>query len=320
MDDVQNIPAIPMPPRAPAPWPSAVPSAASLPSASPAPSSYPSPAPTTPAELAALRQRQAQHRALPALAAASTVASAVVGGLGLASLLYAAIARPPLPAPAPSPPPSPAPSIGARSETSDGDVLCGYWSTLTMASKAKLTNWCGPKTAAGMYANGPCSAAGEGAWLGVTCAPAVAGGPSRVTVLDTCLSTSASCAVTGLGGVLPSNIGLLDALTRLDLGYNGIAGSLPSSIGLLTALTSLRLGSNRLAKAMPSELGQLKKLALLRLSNNWFTGTLPSALCALPAAASLQLQNLPLLTCYPACLAAGHAALQKDAALARCSP
>ena len=304
-------------PECPSPAPTPAPSSAP----SSKPSSIPTSAPTTPAaELAAgLRRKQAQRRALPALAAASTVSSAVVGGLGLASLLYAAVARPPLLVPAPSSPPSAEPSMGSRSETSDGDILCGYWSTLTPASKGKLTNWCGPKTETGTYANGPCSGAGKGAWLGVKCASAVADGPSRVTVLDTCLSTSgSSCAVTGLGGVLPSNIGLLDALTSIDMGYNGIGGSLPSSIGLLTALTSLRLGSNRLAKTVPSELGQLKKLALLRLSKNWFTGTLPSALCSLPAAVSLQLQSLPLLTCYPACLSEGYSALQKDAALALC--
>jgi hypothetical protein len=75
-------------------------------------------------------------------------------------------------------------------------ALCDFYNALTVSSRAALTNWCGPTAAAS-------SACGDGDWVGVTCLS------GRVVALD--LNSK------GLVGSLPTTIGVLDAMTYLDL-------------------------------------------------------------------------------------------------------
>lgn len=88
-------------------------------------------------------------------------------------------------------------------------------------------------------------------------------------------------------GQLPSNLGLLTALSSLDVGVNELSGSIPSEIGLLTALTGLNLMVNRLSGSVPSEIGLFTDLKWLSLYKNQLTGTIPTELIHLTALESL---------------------------------
>mmetsp|Transcript_19639 Transcript_19639/g.28389 ORF Transcript_19639/g.28389 Transcript_19639/m.28389 type:complete len:105 (-) Transcript_19639:1456-1770(-) len=55
-------------------------------------------------------------------------------------------------------------------------------------------------------------------------------------------------------GTLPSEIGLLDQLTRLEIMYDRLGGELPSELNLLTNLRSFYLFGNSFTKGNLSEL------------------------------------------------------------------
>jgi Leucine-rich repeat (LRR) protein len=75
-------------------------------------------------------------------------------------------------------------------------------------------------------------------------------------------------------GKLPSDIGLLTALTFLTL-ISNMTGPIPSTIGLLTDLSSLGLEQNKLTGMIPSELSALTKLTRLGLFENGLIGPIP---------------------------------------------
>lgn len=79
----------------------------------------------------------------------------------------------------------------------------------------------------------------------------------------------------GLSGQLPSEFGLLTALTQLQLQDNRLSGTIPSALGLLTALTGLSLNNNELTGRIPTEFEQLSALEEFYVSNNNLTGDMP---------------------------------------------
>jgi Leucine rich repeat len=103
----------------------------------------------------------------------------------------------------------------------------------------------------------------------------------------------------GVKGHIPNDLGLLNALTALDLGSNELTGALPSSLGLLTALTSVDLDDNMFTGTIPSTLGWLTALTYLHLENNALTGTIPSVFGSLAALTSLFLYNNVLTGVMP---------------------
>ena len=104
------------------------------------------------------------------------------------------------------------------------------------------------------------------AWWGVT----VEGPDERVTVLD--------LRGLGLNGRIPSDLGHLDGLVRLNLQRNRLAGSIPPELGNLASLEFLNLSYNNLTGAIPPELAKLENLEVLRLAANRLTGPVPAAL------------------------------------------
>lgn len=78
-----------------------------------------------------------------------------------------------------------------------------------------------------------------------------------------------------LTGQLPSELGLLTALTDLGLDRNQLTGSIPSELGLLTALRRLELFSNQLTGTIPAELEQLTAIATFLVYNNDLSGNMP---------------------------------------------
>lgn len=106
------------------------------------------------------------------------------------------------------------------------------------------------------YANNICG------WTGVTC------NSLRVSEID--------LSGWGIGGILPTQIGLLDHITLFDLSNNRLSGNLPSELGHMTSLTYLSLASNFFNGSIPQTLGaNLSYINQIKLGSNQFSGTLP---------------------------------------------
>ena len=135
-------------------------------------------------------------------------------------------------------------------------------------------------------------------WEGVT----VAGTPARVTRLNVHGATrdGATEARTGgkLNGVVPSELGSLDALTFLWLNDNELTGSIPASLNRLTNITQLELRGNKLTGTTP-DLSALTNLQKLAIHNNQLNGTIPASLGSLSNLTHLWLGNNQLTSPIP---------------------
>ncbi|KAF3448075.1 hypothetical protein FNV43_RR08783 [Rhamnella rubrinervis] len=95
---------------------------------------------------------------------------------------------------------------------------------------------------------------------------------------------------TNFSGTLPTSIGNLRQLSRLDVSYNFFSGPLPNSITELTKLVYLDLAFNNFAGPILLACGEdLPNLNYIHLNGNSFDGIIPSFLFTLP---SLQTINL----------------------------
>ena len=99
-------------------------------------------------------------------------------------------------------------------------------------------------------------------------------------------------------GTIPSAIGNLTALTKLNIGTNGVSGTIPETIGLLTSLTDVNFcspnsvgASGRLSGTLPSSLRKLTRLEALLVYQTQIIGTLPSWLGELTAMKSMGLHT-----------------------------
>ncbi|KAL4291277.1 hypothetical protein GQ457_14G025410 [Hibiscus cannabinus] len=95
-----------------------------------------------------------------------------------------------------------------------------------------------------------------------------------------------------LTGTVPSSIGNLSRLTKLDLSNNKFEGAIPSSLRNCKSLQSLDLSQNKLNGRVPHQLfGAFQGLFHLNLSHNSFTGSLPSDLSNLKNLVELYVDN-----------------------------
>lgn len=78
-----------------------------------------------------------------------------------------------------------------------------------------------------------------------------------------------------LSGSLPLSLGNLSKLRTLYVAGNKIGGFIPSNIGNLPLLETLNLGSNNLAGSIPSQISNLSNLTIMHLGNNMLSGTIP---------------------------------------------
>ncbi|ORY44155.1 hypothetical protein BCR33DRAFT_738308 [Rhizoclosmatium globosum] len=115
-------------------------------------------------------------------------------------------------------------------------------------------------------------------------------------------------------GSIPTQIGLLTALTLLDIRNTNFTGTIPTEIGNLGQLKSLRISSNALSSVegypreatakfgeflgynalsgpIPREIGNLTKLNYLSLGNNVLSGPIPSEIGYLTGLNVLNLSN-----------------------------
>ena len=83
---------------------------------------------------------------------------------------------------------------------------------------------------------------------------------------------------TGLTGVIPTELGWLTQLTRLAVYETSLTGPVPTELGFLTGLTTISLYNNHLNRSLPTEVGNLTALDYLDISRNALTGTIPTEL------------------------------------------
>ena len=107
-------------------------------------------------------------------------------------------------------------------------------------------------------------------WRGVVCSPS-----GEVIGLELYSN--------GLAGTMPSQIGLLSSLQRLEL-YNNplLQGTIPSELSQ-TSVHRVVWHTTRLSGTIPSRVSQLSRLSVLSLEYNTLSGTIPSALGQLTA-------------------------------------
>jgi subtilisin-like proprotein convertase family protein len=101
---------------------------------------------------------------------------------------------------------------------------------------------------------------------------------NRVISIDWEDTTASS---NGMRGSLPSELGNLSELQRLDMSgvlRSGIIGQIPPELGQLKNLEYLNLYGNSLSGKIPPELGQLENLEHLNLGLNPLEGSIPSEL------------------------------------------
>ncbi|KAK1696110.1 hypothetical protein QYE76_012807 [Lolium multiflorum] len=78
-----------------------------------------------------------------------------------------------------------------------------------------------------------------------------------------------------LRGAIPHSIGQLKNLVLMQLTFLGLDGTLPEEVGNLTSLEDLQLNSVTLTGSIPVTMGMLVKLRSLDLSLNNLTGSIP---------------------------------------------
>jgi Leucine-rich repeat (LRR) protein len=108
--------------------------------------------------------------------------------------------------------------------------------------------------------------------------------------------TNLELDLNGLAGTIPPELALLsDGLSRIDFSRAGsrsfLSGSIPTELGLLTALTFVNLRGNQLTGAIPGEIGEWTETGLLDLSDNALSGALPTTLGRMTNVESLYLQG-----------------------------
>ncbi|XP_052139673.1 receptor protein kinase-like protein ZAR1 [Oryza glaberrima] len=110
-------------------------------------------------------------------------------------------------------------------------------------------------------------------WPGVTCSNVTAaGGEPRRRVVGVALAGK------NLSGYIPSELGSLLFLRRLNLHDNRLASGVPAALSNASSLHSLFLYGNRLTGALPAALCDIPRLQNLDVSRNALSGGLPGDL------------------------------------------
>ncbi|KAJ4829572.1 hypothetical protein Tsubulata_031624 [Turnera subulata] len=146
-------------------------------------------------------------------------------------------------------------ALFSSSLTTDGLALLALKAAITADPTDALASWRDTDST-------PCH------WHGVTCTHL-----QRVTSL--------SLPGKNLTGYLPSELGLLDSLSRLTLSGNNFSRPIPSHLFSPPGLRSLDLSRNSLSGPIPPKIQSLHHLTHLDLSSNRLNGSLPECLVTL---------------------------------------
>ncbi|KAF5788994.1 putative protein kinase RLK-Pelle-LRR-XII-1 family [Helianthus annuus] len=101
--------------------------------------------------------------------------------------------------------------------------------------------------------------------------------PTQVFQLSS-LSIELALSHNNLCGPLPTEVGDLKMLSKLDLSYNNLSGNIPSSLGGCASLSWLYLEGNLFQGTIPPSLSSLKGLVELDISQNNLSGDIPQFL------------------------------------------
>lgn len=74
-----------------------------------------------------------------------------------------------------------------------------------------------------------------------------------------------------VAGTVPSTLGMISSLAKLELAYNHFTGVVPTELGLLSNLEYLELASNHFTGLLPN-LELLAKLLTFDIEDNSFSG------------------------------------------------
>ena len=107
-------------------------------------------------------------------------------------------------------------------------------------------------------------------WPGVTCANASSASPAQPPHV-----IGVAMAGKNISGYIPSELGSLLFLRRLNLHGNRLAGAIPAALSNASSLHSLYLYGNRLTGRLPVALCDLPRLQNLDVSGNALSGELP---------------------------------------------
>uniref|UniRef100_A0A0E0RF61 non-specific serine/threonine protein kinase n=1 Tax=Oryza rufipogon TaxID=4529 RepID=A0A0E0RF61_ORYRU len=98
-------------------------------------------------------------------------------------------------------------------------------------------------------------------------------------------------SLTNFTGKIPSSIGNLKSLRKLDLGASGFSGMLPSSLATFKYLDLLQVSGLQLEGSIPSWISNLTSLTVLQFSDCGLSGQLPSSIGNLKGLNKLALYN-----------------------------
>ncbi|KAE9618185.1 hypothetical protein Lal_00041871 [Lupinus albus] len=146
---------------------------------------------------------------------------------------------------------------GVVSLSSDGLALLTLKSAVDIRSAAAFSDWNDGDSV-------PCT------WSGITCANISGEVDPRVVGI--------SLPGKGLRGYLPSELGNLRYLRRINLHTNAFHGQIPSPLFNAIALHSVFLHGNNLSGELPPSVFNLRRLQNLDLSDNSISGDIPETL------------------------------------------
>lgn len=150
----------------------------------------------------------------------------------------------------------------------DGLSLLTFKSAVTSDPYNALSTWSDSST-------DPCN------WVGVICANISGFTSPRVTAI--------TISDKNITGYLPSEIGALVYLRRLDFNGNFLSGGIPERLSNATSLHSINLSYNNFSGELPAALCSIPTLQNLDVSRNSIAGTLP-----LPFRNCIKLERLVL--------------------------
>lgn len=113
--------------------------------------------------------------------------------------------------------------------------------------------------------------------------------------------TELSMQGAGLTGTVASQIGLLSALSVIQLQDNRLRGTLPDAI-FTPALVGLSLWLNELTGQFPNTCNQSRGLVHIDTDSSRYAGTIPTCLCALANLDQLWLRSNQISGTVPSCL------------------
>jgi len=82
-----------------------------------------------------------------------------------------------------------------------------------------------------------------------------------------------------LSGTIPTELGLLTAMTRLGLNMMALTGTIPSELGRMTGMGTLLLHNTELTGSIPQDLVAMTALEAFTVSMTHLTGSIPDGLC-----------------------------------------